>query len=118
MFFHLTGNPLLALLQNNTITFIERNDMKLENYVLGLWLTGDAEWQALYDAFTGETIAHATTKGLDFNSILQYGREVGNTSLRKLSFHERGRMLKALAIHLLEKKEKFYSISYRSGATK
>jgi len=118
MFFHLTGNPLLALLQNNTITFIERNDMKLENYVLGRWLTGDGEGQALYDAVTGETIAHATTKGLDFNSILQYGREVGNTSLRKLSFHERGRVLKALAIHLLEKKEKFYGISYRSGATK
>ena len=118
MFFHLTSNPLLALLQNNTITFIERNDMKLENYVLGRWLTGDGEGQALYDAVTGETIAHATTKGLDFNSILQYGREVGNTSLRKLSFHERGRVLKALAIHLLEKKEKFYGISYRSGATK
>jgi len=118
LFFHLTGNPLLALLQNNTITFIERNDMKLENYVLGRWITGDGEGQALYDAVTGETIAHATTKGLDFDSVLQYGREVGNTSLRKLSFHERGRMLKALAIHLLEKKEKFYSISYHSGATK
>ena len=92
--------------------------MKLENYVLGRWITGDGEGQALYDAVTGETIAHTTTKGLDFDSILQYGREVGNTSLRKLSFHERGRMLKALAIHLLEKKEKFYSISYHSGATK
>ena len=92
--------------------------MKLENYVLGRWITGDGEGQALYDAVTGETIAHATTKGLDFDSILQYGREVGNTSLRKLSFHERGRMLKALAIYLLEKKEKFYNISYHSGATK
>jgi len=92
--------------------------MKLENYVLGRWITGDGEGQALYDAVTGETIAHATTKGLDFDSILQYSREVGNTSLRKFSFHERGRMLKALAIYLLEKKEKFYNISYHSGATK
>ena len=116
--FHLTSNPLLALLQNNTITFIERNYMKLQNYVLGNWITGDGEGQALYDAVTGETIAHATTKGLDFASILRYGREVGNTSLRHLTFHERGRMLKALAIYLLEKKEKFYKISYHSGATK
>jgi oxepin-CoA hydrolase/3-oxo-5,6-dehydrosuberyl-CoA semialdehyde dehydrogenase len=63
-------------------------------------------------------IAAATTKGLDFASILQYGREVGNTALRKLTFHERGRMLKALAAHLMERKEKFYGVSYHTGATK
>ena len=91
---------------------------RLENYINGKWITGDGEGQALHDAVTGETIAHATTKGLDFASVLQYGREVGNTSLRKLTFHERGRMLKALALHLLSKKEKFYNISYRTGATK
>jgi oxepin-CoA hydrolase/3-oxo-5,6-dehydrosuberyl-CoA semialdehyde dehydrogenase len=92
--------------------------MKLENYILGKWITGDGEGQPLYDAVTGETIAHATTKGLDFASILQYGRGVGNTALRKLSFHERGRMLKALALYLLERKEKFYQVSYHTGATK
>jgi oxepin-CoA hydrolase / 3-oxo-5,6-dehydrosuberyl-CoA semialdehyde dehydrogenase len=92
--------------------------MKLENYVLGNWITGDGEGQPLYDAVNGETIVYATTKGLDFASVLQYGREVGNTSLRKLTFHERGRMLKALALYLLEKKEKFYQISYHTGATK
>jgi oxepin-CoA hydrolase/3-oxo-5,6-dehydrosuberyl-CoA semialdehyde dehydrogenase len=92
--------------------------MKLQNYILGKWITGDGEGQALYDAVTGETIAYATTKGLDFASILQYGREVGNTSLRKLSFHERGRMLKALALYLMERKEKFYQTSYHTGATK
>jgi oxepin-CoA hydrolase/3-oxo-5,6-dehydrosuberyl-CoA semialdehyde dehydrogenase len=92
--------------------------MKLENYILGNWTTGDGEGQALYDAVTGETIAYATTKGLDFASILQYGREKGNTALRKLSFHERGRMLKALALYLLERKDKFYQVSYHTGATK
>lgn len=91
---------------------------KLENYITGNWIEGDGEGQALYDAVTGEVIAAATTKGLDFASILQYGREVGNAALRKLTFHERGRMLKALALHLLEKKNQFYAISYHSGATK
>lgn len=92
--------------------------MKLQNYISGKWIAGDGEGQALYDAITGETIAHTTTKGLDFASILHYGREVGNASLRKLTFHERGRMLKALALYLLQRKEKFYSISYHTGATK
>lgn len=91
---------------------------KLENYVTGRWITGDGEGQLLHDAVTGETIAAATTKGLDFDSILRYGREVGNKNLRKLTFHERGRMLRALAVHLLAQKEKFYPVSYRTGATK
>jgi oxepin-CoA hydrolase/3-oxo-5,6-dehydrosuberyl-CoA semialdehyde dehydrogenase len=91
---------------------------KLENYVHGLWVTGDGEGQPLYDAVTGETIAAVSTKGLDFGAILQYGREVGNRNLRKLSFHERGRMLKALAMHLMEQKETFYNLSYHTGATR
>src|SRR5919202_102819 len=91
---------------------------KLENYITGHWITGDGDGQVLQDAVTGEAIAAATTKGLDFQKILDYGRTVGNPALRKLTFHERGRMLKALALHLLEHKEKFYQISYHSGATR
>ncbi len=92
--------------------------MKLENYVMGKWIRGDGEGETLYDAVTGEPVATTSTEGLDFASLLQYGREVGNPALRKLSFHERGRRLKALALHLQEKKEKFYQLSYHTGATK
>src|SRR5215218_6520290 len=35
-----------------------------------------------------------------------------------MTFHERGRMLKALAGYLMERKEKFYQVSYHTGATK
>ena len=92
--------------------------MKLENYVTGKWIAGDGEGEKLYDAVTDEPIASLSTKGLDFASILKYGRETGNPALRKLSFHDRGRMLKALATYLLIKKEKFYQLSYHTGATK
>lgn len=91
---------------------------KLENYIGGHWVKGDGDGQILHDAVTGEAIYTATTKGLDFAEILNYGRTVGNPALRKLSFHERGRMLKALALYLLDRKEKFYQVSYHSGATK
>ena len=94
------------------------NSRKLENYISGKWVTGDGEGQLLYDAVTAEPIAAATTKGLDFASILAYGRETGNPALRRLSFHERGRMLKALALYLMEQKEKFYQVSYHTGATR
>ncbi len=92
--------------------------MKLENYISGSWITGDGEGQSLYNAVTGEQLASASTKGLDFKSILEYGRKVGNPSLRNMTFHQRGNMLKALAIHLRNHLDKFYAISYQTGATK
>ncbi len=92
--------------------------MKLENYIAGKWITGDGEGQQLYNAVTGEPVAIATTKGFDFKSILEYGRTVGNPALRKMTFHERGNMLKALALHLRNHLDKFYTISYKTGATK
>src|SRR6476659_5120258 len=91
---------------------------KLENYISGKWITGDGEGQQLSDAVTGEPIAIATTEGLDFAGMLDYARSVGNPALRKMTFHERGRMLRALAGYLNERKEKFYQVSYKTGATK
>lgn len=91
---------------------------KLGNYVTGKWIAGDGDGQALYNAVNGELIAHASTKGLDFKSILEYARKTGNPALRKMTFHERGRMLRALAVHLRNHLDTFYAISYKTGATK
>ncbi|MEO5682532.1 MAG: phenylacetic acid degradation bifunctional protein PaaZ [Chitinophagaceae bacterium] len=91
---------------------------KLGNYTTGRWITGDGDGQPLYHAVTGDIITHASSKGLDFAAMLRYGRETGNPALRRMSFHERGRMLRALALHLTAHKEKFYTISSQTGATK
>ena len=91
---------------------------KLENYIAGQWVKGDGDGQLLYNAVTAEPIAAATTKGLDFKSITDYARTVGNPALRKMTFHQRGNMLKALALHLRNHLPKFYDISYKTGATK
>ena len=92
--------------------------MRLENYVLGKWIAGDGDGKQLFDAVSGNEIAVASSKGLDFAEILDYGRRVGNPVLRKMTFQERGLMLKALAIHLHSIKDKFYELSYATGATK
>lgn len=91
---------------------------KLQNYINGHWVEGDGDGEVLYHAITGNPVAAATTKGLDFHQVLQYGREKGNIALRKMTFQQRGRMLKALALYLLERKEKFYKISAATGATR
>lgn len=92
--------------------------MKLSNYITGQWITGNGEEQQLVNAFNGNYITSISTKGLDFKSILHYGRTIGNPALRKMTFQERGNMLKALAFYLLEKKEKFYNLSTQTGATR
>ena len=100
------------------LPYNENAMQKLGNYITGKWIEGDGEGQLLYNAVTGKAINSATTKGLDFESILHYARTTGNPALRKMTFQERGRMLRALALHLLSKKDIFYNISYQSGATK
>ena len=91
---------------------------KLGNYIAGKWIAGDGEGQQLHNAVTGEIITSATTEGLDLEMMLTYAREKGNRALRKMTFQERGRMLRALALHLMDKKEKFYTISTLTGATR
>lgn len=91
---------------------------QLENYVTGRWVAGDGPGQTLYNAVTGAPITSTSTQGLDFGEILRYGRKVGNPALRKMTFHERGNMLKALALHLRQHLDYFYAVSYQTGATK
>ncbi len=92
--------------------------MKLENYILGKWISGDGDGQSLYNSVNGNLVATASTKGLDFEAILEYGRKKGGSVLRKMTFHERGRMLRSLALYLQAKKEEYYPISYATGATR
>ena len=91
---------------------------KLGNYVTGKWIEGDGEGQQLFNAVTDKVITNATSNGLDFEAVLRYAREKGNPALRNMTFQQRGRMLRALALHLIKHKETFYAISYQSGATR
>lgn len=91
---------------------------QLHNYACGQWVAGAEKGQDLFNAITGETIATASSKGLDFAKMCEYARNVGGPKLRKMTFQQRGLMLKALAMHLLAKKENFYKISWATGATR
>ncbi len=92
--------------------------MKLQNYALGKWIEGNDEGKKLYNAINGEEIATASSSGLDFSAMMDYARTTGSSKLRKMTFQERGLMLKALALHLMEKKKDFYKVSAWTGATK
>ena len=91
---------------------------QLKNYAEGKWVNGTKEGEILYNAVTGAPIYSASSDGLDFGAMMQYARKVGGPALRKLTFQERGRMLKALAMYLMERKEYFYQVSAYTGATR
>ena len=92
--------------------------MKLGNLVQDQWVEGDGEGRVLTSAVTGEPLALISSDGLDFAAILNHAKSIGGPNLRKLTFHERGDMLKALAIYLNEHKKEFYKLSIQTGATR
>ena len=91
---------------------------QFQNYVLGNWENGTGVETTIYHAITGKQIGSVSSDGIDFSEVLNYGRNVGGPTLRKMTFQERGRMLKALALFLMDRKERYYEVSSWTGATK
>ena len=91
---------------------------RLQSFSQGEWVAGTGKAADLIHAVTGEKIGEASSEGLDFKGMLDYGRSVGNPKLRTMTFHERARMLKEMAKYLMERKEEFYKLSEATGATK
>ena len=91
---------------------------RLQNYAVGQWVEGSGTGTTLYNAVTGVEVAVASSDGLDFKAMLEYGREVGGPAVRSLTFHQRARILKALAQHLTARKDELYRVSAWTGATK
>jgi oxepin-CoA hydrolase/3-oxo-5,6-dehydrosuberyl-CoA semialdehyde dehydrogenase len=92
--------------------------MQLQSYIAGKWVSGAGEGVALRDATTGEVVARASAEGLDARAMLAHAREVGGPNLRRLTFHERAALLKALAKDLTEHKDELYTLSFATGATR
>jgi hypothetical protein len=98
--------------------FLRENQMQLKSYVGGSWIEGRGGEVEVRHAINGDPIASVSSEGIDFSDVLRYGRQTGGPALRKMTIHERAHMLKALAKHLLQRKELFYELSARTGATR
>jgi len=92
--------------------------MQLQSFAAGKWQAGAGNLVALRDATTGAVVANSSADGLDYRAMLEHARKVGGPHLRKLTFHERAGLLKALAKRLGDYKDEFYKLSYATGATK
>jgi len=89
----------------------------LESYVAGHWFRAEDEGDPVLDAATWEEVARVSTRGLDHAALVTHGRTVGGPVVRRLTFHERAGLLKALAKHLGQVKDELYALSLHTGAT-
>jgi oxepin-CoA hydrolase/3-oxo-5,6-dehydrosuberyl-CoA semialdehyde dehydrogenase len=92
--------------------------MKLRSFVGGAWYEAPGGFTEVTSAVDGHSVALVSSQGIDFGRVLEYARRVGGPALRALTFHERADAIKRLALHLDECKERFYQLSFETGATR
>ncbi len=91
--------------------------IEVNSFVAGKWISPDATARPVESAITGEQIARAGNATLDYQAMLDHGRDIGGPALRAMTFHARAKMLKALALYLGQHKQALYDLSYDTGAT-
>ncbi|HYG46473.1 MAG TPA: phenylacetic acid degradation bifunctional protein PaaZ [Allosphingosinicella sp.] len=92
--------------------------LKLLNYAQDRWYGAEGGLAPVESAVSGEVVAETGSGGLDFAAMLDHARTVGGPALRRLTFHERAHMLKALANAIMARKEELYELNYETGATR
>ena len=92
----------------------------LSSYAAGVWHTpgSAAGGRAVHDAGTGELLHQVSYEGIDFAAVVDHARNTGLPELQKLTFHQRGVILKKLGAHLMERTKDYHEISYTTGTTK
>lgn len=90
---------------------------KVNSFIKGQWLE-DGKEMPLISAVDGSIVAHYVDSEIDYKSALEFARNVGGPHLRALTIHERAFKIKFLAAYLMERKEKYYTLSTHTGATR
>ena len=91
--------------------------LNVPSFAAGHWIDPDSAARPIECAITGDVIAQAGNSALDVGAMHAYARTVGGPALRALTFHDRARLLKALALHLGQHKQALYDLSFHTGAT-
>lgn len=94
------------------------NLINVQSFIGGDWIAPDSSARAIENAINGQVMAQAGRHSVDCDRLLGYACDVGGPALRTMTFHERARMLKALALHLTEHKHTLFDLSFYTGATR
>ncbi len=90
----------------------------LQSFLLGEWQTGTAAPVSLVNPANGETVAEVRDVPKDFGKAVDYARSVGGANLRKMTFAERGKVLKAMSGVLHTERDSLIEASMLNAGTK
>ncbi len=91
----------------------------LQSYLGGKWQAGSGDGAVLVNPTTGDTVASASSKGLDLKAALGHSRNVGGPELRKFSYAQRAELLGKVADALAARRDEWFEIARQnSGNTK
>ncbi len=91
--------------------------MQLGSFAAGKWIAPSGDTRLIRSAVTGVPVAEAGSGALDFQVMLDFARTTGGPTLRAMTFHDRARLLKALALHLRDYRQELYDLAFMTGAT-
>ncbi|SNT05115.1 phenylacetic acid degradation bifunctional protein PaaZ [Antarctobacter heliothermus] len=91
--------------------------LQINSFAAGQWVAPGTGAREIENAVTGAVMARAGNDALDVAAMLDYARTTGGPALRAMTFHQRAKMLKALAQHLGQHKQALYDLSFNTGAT-
>jgi oxepin-CoA hydrolase/3-oxo-5,6-dehydrosuberyl-CoA semialdehyde dehydrogenase len=91
--------------------------LHVHSFAAGQWVAPGSSARSIENALTGAVMGEAGNDALDIQAMLEYGRTIGSPALRAMTFHDRAKMLKALALHLREHRQTLYDLSFNTGGT-
>ncbi|MDE0781786.1 MAG: phenylacetic acid degradation bifunctional protein PaaZ [Planktomarina sp.] len=86
------------------------------SFALGEWVAPQGANRDVHSAITGKVLG-AVGGTLDVEAMRDYAKTHGGPALRALNFHDRARMIKALALYLRDHRRALYELSFETGAT-
>ncbi|WP_198159746.1 MULTISPECIES: phenylacetic acid degradation bifunctional protein PaaZ [Sphingomonas] len=90
----------------------------VQSFAEGHWVSPRGATEPVRSALTGEVVAEMGSEGLDFGAMADHARRIGGPNLRRMTFHERALMLKALGQAVMARKEELYELAWATGATR
>jgi oxepin-CoA hydrolase/3-oxo-5,6-dehydrosuberyl-CoA semialdehyde dehydrogenase len=92
--------------------------LTLQSFAENRWVPAGRDAVEIPSAVDGRVMATASSAGVDFAAMARFARTAGGPALRAMTFHQRAELLKRLAVHLTERKEALYELSFDTGATR
>jgi oxepin-CoA hydrolase/3-oxo-5,6-dehydrosuberyl-CoA semialdehyde dehydrogenase len=89
----------------------------LRSYVCGGWHEATSGFAPLVNPATEETVAQASSAGVDFGAVLAWAQERGGPALREMTFAQRGQLLREMSKVLRDHRDELLDLSRLNNGT-